>query len=226
MAKLSCLSYTWKQNNNEEKDADFYANQQNKWAWPWLHCHGNRLYPRLERKFSHTGLRVRLTTWWRVRWYGWMMGKPRGVTHSTVWPDLEMSLALSVSQSCNRQMTLSIYSSDLIKRCKQRLFILRACLCPCLFVCTCRWECSQVLILFKHLEEQSENRNFQQSHHKQMIYAFKLCCQQLLPWNRWGAVAYSKNCNSAICVSVWHSLCPRMEDLLMSHKCLLTRTRT
>lgn len=30
-----------------------------------------------------------------------MMGKPRGVTHSTVWPDLEMSLALSVSQSCN-----------------------------------------------------------------------------------------------------------------------------
>lgn len=29
------------------------------------------------------------------------MGKPRGVTHSTVWPDLEMSLALSVSQSCN-----------------------------------------------------------------------------------------------------------------------------
>ena len=31
-----------------------------------------------------------------------MMGKPRGVTHSTVWPDLEMSLALSVSQSCKR----------------------------------------------------------------------------------------------------------------------------
>lgn len=29
------------------------------------------------------------------------MGKPRGVTHSTVWPDLEMSLALSVSQSCD-----------------------------------------------------------------------------------------------------------------------------
>lgn len=34
-----------------------------------------------------------------------MMGKPRGVTHSTVWPALEMSLALSVSQSCNRKET-------------------------------------------------------------------------------------------------------------------------
>lgn len=32
------------------------------------------------------------------------MGKPRGVTHSTVWPDLEMSLALSVSQSCDTQI--------------------------------------------------------------------------------------------------------------------------
>lgn len=30
-----------------------------------------------------------------------MTGKPSGVTHSTVWPDLEMSLALSVSQSWN-----------------------------------------------------------------------------------------------------------------------------
>lgn len=32
-----------------------------------------------------------------------MIGKPRGVTHSTVCPDLEMSLALSVSQSCIRK---------------------------------------------------------------------------------------------------------------------------
>lgn len=49
-------------------------------------------------------LKMWLTTWLRTRWYGWMMGKPRGVTHSTVWPHLDMSLALSVNQSCNTEV--------------------------------------------------------------------------------------------------------------------------
>lgn len=44
------------------------------------------------------------------------MGKPNGVTHSTEWPDLEMSLALSVSQSCNEGMPAAVKTGRIVIR--------------------------------------------------------------------------------------------------------------